>query len=67
MNECLYKYNYEIEHTSTGFKPIYLKDTNDINLINAVLGNINKKYKQFHKEDKKVSYDEEYYLLFEKV
>ena len=30
--EYLYNYNYNCEHSSTGYKPIELKDTNNINL-----------------------------------
>ena len=66
INDCLYYYNYEKEHTSTGFKPIDLKDTNDIVIITNAIKNINKNYEGFHKEDNKKLDDDKYYLIFEK-
>ena len=61
----MYNYNYNIEHTSTGYKPIALKDTEDLILINEVVHKINKTYEKFHINDSNLYAKDSKFLLID--
>jgi len=63
--DTLYIYNYKTKHSSTGYYPITLKDTRDLELINEVKLNITKKYMNFHKNDEDKYKIGDKYLLIE--
>ena len=63
--DTLYIYNYKTKHSSTGYFPITLKDTSDLELINEVKQNIIKKYMNFHKNDEDKYKIGDKYLLIE--
>ena len=62
--DTLYIYNYKTKHSSTGYFPITLKDTSDLELINEVKQNIIKKYMNFHKNDEdKYKIGDKFFLI----
>ena len=62
--DTLYEYNYKTIHSSTGYKPIDIKDITDTEIINNVKLNINNKYKQFHDDDSsKYNIGDKYLLI----
>ena len=51
INNTLNYYNYQFIHTTTGYKPIILRDTEDEVLINEVIENERKIFKRFEIEN----------------
>lgn len=65
INKCLEVYNYQTIHSTTGYIPFFLKDINDLKVIDNVKYNIKKCYETFQKNDSFKYLKGDKYLLIE--
>ena len=63
--EILEYYNYQKIYSTTEYTPFDLKDTQDIDIINTFIENIQKTMQKFSKQNKRVYHSEDKYLLIE--